>query len=64
MKKADILKVLGTVFLALAAFVFAHHVWAHGYLYDTHNLFSHEAIATFLIGMGLAFLISYLMKKR
>jgi hypothetical protein len=33
--------------------VFAHQFLLHGTIYDPQNLFSHEAIATALIGGGV-----------
>ncbi|MEM2878961.1 MAG: hypothetical protein QXG10_05415 [Candidatus Hadarchaeales archaeon] len=63
MKESNALR-LGIISIALAAFVFAHHVWVHGYLYDPHNLFSHEAIATFLIGAGLAFIACWARMRK
>lgn len=64
MEEGNALKLLGVISIGLAIFVFAHHFWVHGYLYDPHNLFSHEAIATFLIGAGLAFLVGWRAKAR
>jgi len=62
-RTADLELALFIISIGLAVFVFAHHVWVHGYLYDPHNLFSHEAIATFLIGAGLAFLFAWLRRR-
>lgn len=45
---------IGIILILLALLVLAHQFVIHGTLYDQNNLFSHEALAAFLGGAGVA----------
>ncbi len=48
------------IFLIIVVLIFAHHYAIHGYLYDVHNLGSHEALAMLFAGAAL---VTWVLRK-
>lgn len=50
--------------MALLGLVITHHYIIHSYFFDMNNLFSHEALEAFLLGLILGLAIKKRGKKR